>query len=72
MITFPFHYAAIKWYKDNRPLTSATSATFRNRGQVLQIEGAQISDTGIYKCVTVNAAGSAELFYNLQVHGKYC
>ncbi|XP_027318206.1 hemicentin-1 isoform X4 [Anas platyrhynchos] len=59
---------AITWYKDNRPLTSATSATFRNRGQVLQIEGAQISDTGIYKCVTVNAAGSAELFYNLQVH----
>uniref|UniRef100_A0A8C3GM35 Hemicentin 1 n=1 Tax=Cairina moschata TaxID=8855 RepID=A0A8C3GM35_CAIMO len=59
---------AITWYKDNRPLTSATSATFQNRGQVLQIEGAQISDTGIYKCVTVNAAGSAELFYNLQVH----
>uniref|UniRef100_A0A8B9BNN6 Hemicentin 1 n=1 Tax=Anser brachyrhynchus TaxID=132585 RepID=A0A8B9BNN6_9AVES len=49
-----------------------SGATFRNRGQVLQIEGAQISDTGIYKCVTVNAAGSAELFYNLQVHGKYC
>ncbi|KAK4820389.1 hypothetical protein QYF61_025563 [Mycteria americana] len=60
---------AITWYKDNRPLTSAASATFLNRGQVLQIEGAQISDTGVYKCVAVNTAGTAELFYSLQVHG---
>lgn len=66
-----FHYAAITWYKDNRPLTGAASATFLNRGQVLQIEGAQISDTGIYKCVAFNTVGTAELFYSLQVHGKY-
>ncbi|XP_062437683.1 hemicentin-1 [Rhea pennata] len=59
---------AITWYKDNRPLTSAASATFLNRGQILQIEGAQIADTGIYKCVAVNTAGTAELFYSLQVH----
>ncbi|XP_068809627.1 hemicentin-1 isoform X4 [Struthio camelus] len=59
---------ALTWYKDNRPLTSAASATFLNRGQILQIEGAQISDTGIYKCVAVNTAGTAELFYSLQVH----
>ncbi|XP_042661906.1 hemicentin-1 isoform X1 [Tyto alba] len=59
---------AITWYKDNRPLAGAASATFLNRGQVLQIEGAQISDTGIYKCVAVNTAGTAELFYSLQVH----
>ncbi|XP_014802303.1 PREDICTED: hemicentin-1 [Calidris pugnax] len=58
----------ITWYKDNRPLTSSSSATSLNRGQVLQIEGAQISDTGIYKCVAVNTAGTAELFYSLQVH----
>ncbi|NXJ63832.1 HMCN1 protein, partial [Rostratula benghalensis] len=63
---------AITWYKDNRPLTSAASATFMNRGQVLQIEAAQISDTGIYKCTAVNTAGTAELFYSLQVHGKSC
>ncbi|XP_009958752.1 PREDICTED: hemicentin-1-like, partial [Leptosomus discolor] len=59
---------AITWYKNNRPFTSAASAAFLNRGQVLQIEGAQISDTGIYKCVAVNTAGTAELFYSLQVH----
>ncbi|OPJ77524.1 hemicentin-1 isoform B [Patagioenas fasciata monilis] len=59
---------AIAWYKDDRPLTRAASAAFLNRGQVLHIEGAQISDTGVYKCVAVNAAGTAELFYSLQVH----
>uniref|UniRef100_A0A8C4UE85 Hemicentin-1 n=1 Tax=Falco tinnunculus TaxID=100819 RepID=A0A8C4UE85_FALTI len=59
---------ATTWYKDNRPLTSAASATFLNRGQVLQIESAQISDTGVYKCVAVNTAGTAELLYSLQVH----
>ncbi|NWQ77372.1 HMCN1 protein, partial [Columbina picui] len=63
---------AITWYKDDRPLTRAASAAFLNRGQVLHIEGAQISDTGVYKCVAVNAAGTAELFYSLQVHGEYC
>ncbi|NXU50379.1 HMCN1 protein, partial [Turnix velox] len=62
---------AITWYKDNRPLAAAASATVLNRGQLLQIEATQILDTGIYKCVAVNAAGAAELFYSLQVHGKY-
>ncbi|XP_046779307.1 hemicentin-1 isoform X19 [Gallus gallus] len=59
---------AITWYKDSHSLTSAASVTFLNKGQVLEIEGAQISDTGIYKCVAVNIAGTAELSYSLQVH----
>uniref|UniRef100_A0A8C2UJN2 Hemicentin-1 n=1 Tax=Coturnix japonica TaxID=93934 RepID=A0A8C2UJN2_COTJA len=59
---------AITWYKDGRSLTSAASVTFLSKGQVLEIEGAQISDTGVYKCVVVNTAGTAELTYSLQVH----
>ncbi|XP_053098888.1 hemicentin-1 isoform X3 [Hemicordylus capensis] len=59
---------AITWYKDNLPLTITASISFLNRGQVVQIGSAQISDTGIYKCIVVNAAGVAELFYSLQVH----
>ncbi|XP_069890339.1 hemicentin-1 [Dipodomys merriami] len=58
----------ITWYKDSRPLSGSTSVTFLNRGQVLDIEKAQISDAGIYKCVAINSAGATELFYNLQVH----
>ncbi|XP_013377196.1 PREDICTED: hemicentin-1 isoform X3 [Chinchilla lanigera] len=58
----------ISWYKDSRPLSSSTSITFLNRGQVIDIESAQISDAGIYKCVAINSAGATELFYSLQVH----
>ncbi|XP_061490012.1 hemicentin-1 isoform X2 [Rhineura floridana] len=58
----------ITWYKDNRPLTHTSSISFLNRGQVVQIDAAHISDTGLYKCVVVNVAGIAELFYSLQVH----
>ncbi|XP_019490993.1 PREDICTED: hemicentin-1 [Hipposideros armiger] len=59
---------AITWYKDNRPLSGSTGVTFLNRGQILDIESAQITDAGIYKCVAINSAGATELFYNLQVH----
>ncbi|XP_067391212.1 hemicentin-1 isoform X2 [Emydura macquarii macquarii] len=58
----------ITWYKDSHPLTTAASVTFLNRGQILQLNTAQISDSGIYKCVAINTAGTAELFYSLQVH----
>ncbi|XP_049724489.1 hemicentin-1 isoform X1 [Elephas maximus indicus] len=59
---------AITWYKDNRPLSGSTSVLFLNRGQIIDIESAQISDAGIYKCVAINSAGATELFYSLQVH----
>uniref|UniRef100_A0A8C6DPR2 Hemicentin-1 n=1 Tax=Moschus moschiferus TaxID=68415 RepID=A0A8C6DPR2_MOSMO len=59
---------AITWYKDNRPLSGSSSVTFLNRGQIINIESAQITDAGIYKCVAINSAGATELFYSLQVH----
>ncbi|XP_061016921.1 hemicentin-1 isoform X2 [Dama dama] len=59
---------AITWYKDNRPLSDSSSVTFLNRGQIINIESAQITDAGIYKCVAINSAGATELFYSLQVH----
>uniref|UniRef100_A0A8C8RXS5 Hemicentin 1 n=1 Tax=Pelusios castaneus TaxID=367368 RepID=A0A8C8RXS5_9SAUR len=74
-VTFPillFHLVVITWYKDSHPLTTAAGVTFLNRGQIVQLDSAQISDTGIYKCMAINTAGAAELFYSLQVHGKCC
>ncbi|XP_070688049.1 hemicentin-1 [Pempheris klunzingeri] len=59
---------AITWYKDGRPLTSAAGVTMLKRGQVLEIERAQLSDAGIYRCVAVNLAGVAEISHNLQVY----
>ncbi|XP_067452563.1 hemicentin-1 isoform X1 [Thunnus thynnus] len=58
---------AITWYKDGRPLTSAAGVTMLKRGQVLEIERAQLSDAGLYRCVAVNLAGVAEIFHSLQV-----
>ncbi|XP_023605093.1 hemicentin-1-like, partial [Myotis lucifugus] len=58
----------ITWYKDNRPLAGSTSVAFLNRGQIIEIESAQIADAGIYKCVAINSAGATELYYSLQVH----
>uniref|UniRef100_A0A8C3DQA4 Hemicentin-1 n=1 Tax=Corvus moneduloides TaxID=1196302 RepID=A0A8C3DQA4_CORMO len=51
---------AISWSKDGRALG--------DRGQVLHIEGAQVADSGLYRCLAANAAGTAELLYGLQVH----
>uniref|UniRef100_A0A8C9R6U4 Hemicentin-1 n=1 Tax=Scleropages formosus TaxID=113540 RepID=A0A8C9R6U4_SCLFO len=59
---------AITWYKDGRPLTSTAEVTLLNRGQVLEIDNAQMTDAGLYRCVAVNVVGSAELFYHLQVY----
>uniref|UniRef100_UPI0037E9B6AB hemicentin-1 n=1 Tax=Semicossyphus pulcher TaxID=241346 RepID=UPI0037E9B6AB len=58
---------AITWYKDGRPLTSAAGVTMLKRGQVLEIERAQLSDAGMYRCVAVNLAGVAEISHSLQV-----
>uniref|UniRef100_A0A8C1K3P7 Hemicentin-1 n=1 Tax=Cyprinus carpio TaxID=7962 RepID=A0A8C1K3P7_CYPCA len=58
----------VTWYKDGRPLTSAAGVKILSRGQVLEIDRAQVSDAGLYKCVAINVAGSTELTYSLQVY----
>ncbi|XP_051929215.1 hemicentin-1 isoform X1 [Hippocampus zosterae] len=58
---------AITWSKDGRPLTSAAGVTLLKRGQVMEIERAQLSDAGIYSCIAVNLAGVAEISHSLQV-----
>lgn len=65
-----FCASAITWYKDGRPLTSAAGLTLLKRGQVLEIERAQLSDAGTYRCVAVNLAGDAEISVSLQVYGE--
>ncbi|TRZ22552.1 hypothetical protein HGM15179_004536 [Zosterops borbonicus] len=37
-------------------------------GQVLHIPAVQVADSGLYRCLAANAAGTAELLYSLQVH----
>ncbi|XP_036834633.1 hemicentin-1 isoform X2 [Oncorhynchus mykiss] len=59
---------AITWYKDGRPLTSAAGVTILKRGQLLEIDRAQLSDAGLYRCIAVNVAGTSELSHRLQVY----
>lgn len=59
------------WYKDGRPLTNAAGVNILSRGQVLEIDRAQVSDAGLYKCVAISVAGSTELTHSLQVYGEY-
>lgn len=68
--SYAFSAAAVTWYKDSRPLTSAAGVNILSRGQVLEIDRAQVSDAGLYKCVAINVAGSTELTYSLQVYGE--
>uniref|UniRef100_A0AAZ3SJS1 Hemicentin 1 n=1 Tax=Oncorhynchus tshawytscha TaxID=74940 RepID=A0AAZ3SJS1_ONCTS len=62
--------SAITWYKDGRPLTSAAGVTILKRGQLLEIDRAQLSDAGLYRCIAVNVAGTSELSHRLQVYGN--
>uniref|UniRef100_A0A803W8Y0 Hemicentin 1 n=1 Tax=Ficedula albicollis TaxID=59894 RepID=A0A803W8Y0_FICAL len=54
---------SITWLKDGQPVNTA-----RGNIKVLLIEGAQVADAGLYRCLAANAAGTAELLYSLQVH----
>ncbi|XP_017276034.1 hemicentin-1 isoform X1 [Kryptolebias marmoratus] len=58
---------AVTWYKDGRLLAGAAGLLMLKRGQVLEIEQAQLSDAGMYRCLAVNLAGAAEILYSLQV-----
>ncbi|XP_063057327.1 hemicentin-1 isoform X2 [Engraulis encrasicolus] len=59
---------AVTWYKDGRPVTSAAGVTLLNRGQVLELSRAQVSDTGAYRCVAISVAGTSELTHTLEVY----
>lgn len=65
-----FYVSAITWFKDGRPLAGAAGLSMLKQGQVLEIEQAQLSDAGMYRCVAVNLAGVAEILYSLQVFGR--
>ena len=63
--------SAITWYKDGRPLSAVGGeVTLLRRGAVLEVGRARMTDAGLYRCVAVNLAGSAETSHRLLVHGE--
>ncbi|EHA98367.1 Hemicentin-1, partial [Heterocephalus glaber] len=59
----------VSWFKGRHPIRAQTGVMVSADGRSLRIEQAQLSDTGSYRCVASNVAGSTELQYGLQVNG---
>ncbi|XP_032884067.1 hemicentin-1 isoform X2 [Amblyraja radiata] len=59
----------LTWLKDGSPISSFSDAVqILSGGRVLAITSAQISDTGKYVCVAVNAAGEQQRDIDLRVY----
>ncbi|KAM8995979.1 hemicentin-2 isoform 2-T2 [Ara ararauna] len=57
----------ITWYKEHEQLSEGPGMKVSMDGKLLEIQSAQLSDTGSYHCVASNVAGVTELWYRLQV-----
>ncbi|XP_071821894.1 hemicentin-1-like isoform X3 [Apostichopus japonicus] len=64
-------FPRISWFKGGTRLSgNSLDVTIDNRGQRLSISQAQLANTGRYKCVAENAAGSAQRFFGILVMSK--
>ncbi|OWK57262.1 Hemicentin-1 [Lonchura striata] len=60
----------LTWLKDGSPVSSVTNGLqVLSGGRVLALPSAQLSDTGTYTCVAVNAAGESQRDIDLRVYG---
>lgn len=57
----------IFWVKDGMALTESPNVQLVSGGMQLRISSAVLSDTGSYKCMVVNKAGTDILQYNISV-----
>ncbi|XP_075689566.1 hemicentin-1 [Rhinoderma darwinii] len=57
----------LTWYKDWRPLVNRPGVKIYDNGSILQIEDAQVKDTGRYSCEAVNIAGKTEKNFNVNI-----
>ena len=64
----------MKWLYHSRPLNISH---FNGRvriladGRQLEVQNAQVADSGRYTCIASNAAGVADKDFDLEVLGKY-
>ena len=61
---------AITWYKDGQVVTSSSQALYIDKGQLLHIQRAQVSDSATYTCHAANVAGTAEKSFHVDIYGK--
>lgn len=63
--------AGMSWFKGPWQISAGPGIALSGDGRLLQIERAQVSDTGSYHCVASNVVGNSELHYSLQVNGEW-
>ncbi|CAH2316004.1 hemicentin-2 [Pelobates cultripes] len=61
-------FPLVSWYRGEELITAMPGITLLNEGRILQIERAQRSDSGEYRCVASNTVGTSELLYTLDVY----
>ncbi|XP_011246353.1 hemicentin-1 isoform X3 [Mus musculus] len=59
---------AITWYKDGQVVTSSSQALYIDKGQLLHIQRAQVSDSATYTCHAANVAGTAEKSFHVDIY----
>ncbi|XP_040215726.1 hemicentin-1 isoform X1 [Rana temporaria] len=57
----------LMWFKDWRPLVNRPGLGISESGQFLEIENAQVKDTGRYSCEAVNIAGRTQRNFNVNI-----
>ncbi|XP_067893515.1 hemicentin-1 isoform X1 [Heterodontus francisci] len=58
----------ITWFKNGRPVTESSNIRTLANGQMLEIRGAEVSNTGQYVCKATNIAGQMDKNFHLNVH----
>ncbi|XP_078407396.1 LOW QUALITY PROTEIN: hemicentin-1-like [Cetorhinus maximus] len=58
----------VMWYKNDHQLALVNGARTLSNGQILQIQDAQVADSGHYMCKVTNLAGHTKRTFRLSVH----
>ncbi|KAG7265214.1 LOW QUALITY PROTEIN: hypothetical protein CRUP_009101, partial [Coryphaenoides rupestris] len=58
----------VTWYKNGRAVTETANLQLLAQGQMLQVKGAEVSDTGQYVCKASNVAGQVDKNFHLNVY----
>ncbi|XP_036769471.2 hemicentin-2 isoform X1 [Manis pentadactyla] len=58
----------VSWFKGRQPISSQKGVVVSADGRALHVARAQFSDSGSYRCVASNVAGSTERQYGLRVN----
>lgn len=60
----------ITWYKDGEVISTSNHVTISTNGRRLTVTDTKVDDSGSYKCVGENTAGTEEKTFFVKVNGR--